>query len=70
MGDILYKDVLDQWWAIRRLSLSPYTILSHNRIMNKDVLPTFGDLNIMDITQDMFTGYFEVLKKRKTDIKN
>jgi integrase len=70
MGDILYKDVLDQWWAIRRLSLSPSTILSHNRIMNKDVLPTFGDLNILDITQDMLTGFFEVLKKRKTDIKN
>lgn len=61
-----YRDILEQWWAVRRLSLAPTTIIAHIRIMGKDIIPTFGDMDIQAISSDILADFLGWLKAAKT----
>lgn len=65
---MIYRDVLHDWWTIKMLTLSRSTCLQRERMMRKYINPTFGDMDINDITVIDIAIFLQGLRKIKLDV--
>lgn len=65
MNTKTFKEISNEWIELKSLSSKYSTVMKYKNIVDKHLIPSFGNLSINDFNDDMFINYFHSLFNQK-----